>query len=77
MKKPLEVLNLYAAHDYRLHGAYASRVARDPGAHRRTLRGPLERHHPAARREHRRWGAEHALNHEGEAAIETRFASHT
>jgi crotonobetaine/carnitine-CoA ligase len=30
MKKPLEVLRLYAAHDYTLNGAYASRAARDP-----------------------------------------------
>src|SRR5688572_20711955 len=28
MKKPLEVLDLYAPHDYTLHGAFASRAAR-------------------------------------------------
>jgi len=31
MKKPLEVLRLYPPHDYTLHGALASRAARDPG----------------------------------------------
>ena len=30
MKQPLEVLKLYRAHDYTLHDAYASRLARDP-----------------------------------------------
>ena len=30
MKKPLEVLRLYAAHNYTLNGAFASRAARDP-----------------------------------------------
>ena len=30
MKKPLEVLRLYAAHDYTLNAAFASRAARDP-----------------------------------------------
>ena len=31
MKKPLEVLRLYAEHDYTLNGVLASRAARDPG----------------------------------------------
>lgn len=31
MKKPLEVLKLYADHDYTLNGTLASRAARDPG----------------------------------------------
>ena len=30
MKNPLEILRLYAAHDYTLNGALASRAARDP-----------------------------------------------
>ena len=30
MKQPLEVLNLYPPHDYTLHGAFASRAARNP-----------------------------------------------
>jgi len=30
MKKPLEVLKLYPAHDYTLHGAFASRAGRNP-----------------------------------------------
>jgi carnitine-CoA ligase len=30
MKKPLEVPSLYPDHDYTLHGAFASRAARDP-----------------------------------------------
>jgi crotonobetaine/carnitine-CoA ligase len=31
LKKPLDVLRLYAPHDYTLAGAYASRAAREPG----------------------------------------------
>ena len=30
MKKPLEVLSIYAAHNYTLNGAFQSRAARDP-----------------------------------------------
>lgn len=30
MKTPLEILRLYPAHDYTLHGAFASRAQRDP-----------------------------------------------
>jgi hypothetical protein len=30
MKTPLEVLKLYAGHDYTLLGAFASRMRRDP-----------------------------------------------
>lgn len=30
MKSPLEVIQIYDAHDYSLHGAYASRMRRDP-----------------------------------------------
>src|SRR5262245_17729777 len=30
MKSPLEVLRLYPAHDYTLHGAFETRARRDP-----------------------------------------------
>ena len=38
MKKPLEVLKLYADHDYTLNGTLASRAAQTPGWRHRHMR---------------------------------------